>query len=102
MRPGEQRTLEAIAADLERHDPWLASRLSAPPGRRRWGESVELRLRGLIVVALWLLGISFGATLLWLGLVHHIELTTVVGVAVSTAMAVLGAVVLVHRHRTSG
>lgn len=97
MRPSEQRTLEAIAADLELHDPWLARQLSAPPGRAGWGESVELHLRGLILATIWLLGISFGATLLGLGLAHHIELTTVVGAALSAAVTVLGMVVLLRR-----
>lgn len=99
MRDDEQRALEAIAADLEVHDPALARRLSTR--RRPTRELLDLRLRQLTLVAIWLLGFAFGATLLLLGLVRHVELTTAAGAATDAVVAALG-LVLLHRSRVRG
>jgi fatty acid desaturase len=100
VRPAERHALEAIARALETTDPRLARELSAeqsvpdPSTRRR---NRDVWAGRLILIALWVLGLSFGACLLGLGLAHHVELTTVVGAAASAAVVTLGAVLLCHR-----
>lgn len=103
MRPAERHALEAIARALETTDPQLARELTAAPAHdseasRR--DMRDLRARGLMLIALWLLGLAFGATLLGLGLTHHVELTTVVGAVTSAAVVTLAiATACHHRHR---
>ena len=94
MRPHEQHTLDLIAADLAASDPRLARDLSTPSsGTPRGSRRVDTWLRGATVLAVWLIGIACGATLLGFGLVRHAEVTIAVGAAMTAAVIAFGVLI---------
>jgi hypothetical protein len=100
VQPAERHALDAIARDLEATDPLLARELTGEtlvPGSGWGGRDRDWWAHRLILVALWTLGLGFGATLLGLGLAHQVELTAVVGATVAASVVTLGTTLICYR-----